>query len=258
MTTTDIEKIKSLRLKTGVSMQACKKALQESGGDEEKAIDILRKKGEAKAVDRAARTVSQGAVVIKSEGDKAAMVSLFCETDFVARGEDFLKLAETLADKLLKGKIKPGDKDLPEVKDAVLKLGENIQIGEMKLMEAKNLGQYVHSNRKIGALVSLAGGGPETAKDIAMQIAAANPLVIKPEDIAQSLIDKEKEIWTEQLKSEGKPEAIIAKIMTGKEKKFREENALLTQTFVKDPEKTIQKLLEEADSSIEDFARIAI
>lgn len=239
-------------------MQACKKALEESGGDEEKAIEILRKKGEAKAVDRAARAVSQGAVAIKSEGDKAAIVSLFCETDFVARGEDFLKVAETLADKLLKGKIKPGDKDLPEIKDAVLKLGENIQIGEMKLMKTKNLGQYVHSNRKIGALVSLTRGSSETAKDIAMQIAATNPLVIKPEDVAQNLIDKEKEIWAEQLKSEGKPEAIIAKIMMGKEKKFREENALLTQTFVKDPEKTIQKLLEEADSDIEDFVRFAI
>lgn len=253
-----IDQIKKLREATGVSMMACKGALEETDGDFEKAIDLLRKRGEAKAADRAARSTAQGAVVVKSDGGKTAMVELQCETDFVARGEDFLKLAEFLADKLLKGKIKSEDRDIPEVKNAVLKLGENVQIGNMTLVEGENIGDYVHSNRKIGVLVNLKGGNKELARDIAMHIAATNPRVLSPENIEQSLVDREKSIWTDQLKAEGKPVDIVDKIMTGKEKKFREENALLKQVFVKDPEKTIEQLLKSANAMVKDFVRFGI
>lgn len=239
-------------------MMACKSALQETNGDFEKAIDLLRKKGEAKAADRAARSTAQGAVVVKSAENKTAMVELQCETDFVARGEDFLKLAEILADKLLNGEIKPEDRDISEVKDEVLRLGENIQIGNMSLVEGSTVGDYVHSNKKIGVLVSLNGGNKELARDIAMHVAATNPKVLSPENIEQSLIDREKSIWSEQLKVEGKPAGIIEKIMMGKEKKFREENALLKQAFVKDPEKTIEQLLKSADAMVKDFVRFGI
>lgn len=253
-----IDQIKKLRELTGVSMMACKTALEETEGDEEAAIDLLRKKGEAKAADRSQRSTAQGAVVVRSDGKKTAMVELQCETDFVARGDDFLKLAENLANKLLKGEIKPEDRDIPEVKDAILKLGENLQIGNMTLVQGENIGDYVHSNRKIGVLVNVKGGDKELARNIAMHVAATNPRVLSPENIEQSLIDREKSIWAEQLKAEGKPADIVEKIMMGKEKKFREENALLKQAFVKDPEKTIEQLLKSANAMVEDFVRFGI
>ncbi len=253
-----IEDVKQLRESTGVSMMACKKALEEADGDYDTAVDILRKKGEAKAADRSARATSQGVVSIISEGGKTAMVKLGCETDFVAMGDDFLELADTLAKKLLNGEIGPDDEDIPEVKEAVLKLGENIKVEEMKLVEGENLGDYVHSNKKIGVVVSLDGGDKQLAKDIAMHVAATNPEVISPDEVSDDLVLKEKEIWTEQLKNEGKPAEIIDKIMMGKEKKFREESALLKQAFVKDPEKTIEQMLNEAEATVNDFFRFEI
>ncbi len=253
-----IDQIKELRESTGVSMMACKKALDEASGDFDKAVDLLRQKGEAKAADRAGRSTAQGAVTIKVEGSKAAVVELQCETDFVAKGDDFLALGESLADKLLKGEINPEDRDLPEIKEAVLKLGENVQIGDLRIVEGENLGNYVHSNGKIGVVVSLKGGSSELARDVAMHVAATNPRVISPEEVSQDLVDKEKEIWTEQLKNEGKPEEIIGKIMIGKEQKFRGENALLKQPFVKDPDKKIEQLLKESDALVEEFVRFAL
>ncbi len=253
-----LDQIKELREMTGVSMMACKKALEEVDGDIEKAIDLLRKKGEAKAVDRAARETNQGVVSIKIEGGKASMVKLLSETDFVSRGEDFVSLADSLAEKLFNGEISEDERDVPEVKDAVLKMGENIQIGDAKLVEGETLGEYVHSNKKIGVVVSLNGGSEDLAKDIAMHAAATNPQCMSPEDVSEELLEREKEIWTEQLTTEGKPAEIIGKIMMGKEKKFREENALLKQVFVKDPEKTIEVLLSDAGAEIESFYRMAI
>lgn len=253
-----IDQIKDLREKTGVSMMACKKALEESDGDSGKAIELLRKKGEAKAVDNSSRTTGQGAVAVKAEGNKIAMVELRCETDFVAMGEDYQGLAESIADKLLKGEIKETDRDLPEVKEAVLRLGENIQIADMVLLEGDSVGSYVHSNKKIGVVVALSGGNIELAKDLAMHVAATSPQVLSPTEVAQELVDKEKEIWADQLKQEGKPAEMIEKIMMGKEKKFREENALLTQPFVKDPDKMVEALLKEANAVVKEFKRFAI
>ncbi len=253
-----IEDVKKLRESTGVSMMACKKALEEVDGDIDAAVDILRKMGETKAADRAERTTANGVVVIKSEGSKSAMVELQCETDFVANGEDFVKVAEIIANKLLKGEINPGDEDLEEVKEAVLKMGENIKVANMKVVEGETMGEYVHSNKKIGVVVSLKGGSVELAKDIAMHVAATNPSVISPDEVSQELVDKEKEIWADQLKQQNKPEEIIGKIMIGKEKKYREENALLKQAFVKDPESTIEKLLQDANATLGSFDRFAI
>ncbi len=253
-----IEQIKELREATGVSMMACKTALEEANGKMEEAITILRKKGEAKAADRSERVTSNGVIAIKSGNGKSAIVSLQCETDFVSRGEDFIAIADKLAEKLLKGEIKVADKDLPEIKEAGLRVGEKVQIGEMMLMEGSNIGSYIHSNKRIGVLVSLKGGDGSVAKDIAMQVAATSPQVLSPEEVSQGLVNKEKEIWTEQLKNEGKPAEIIEKIMMGKEKKFREENALIKQVFVKDGEKTIEDLLKKADAVVEKFVRFSI
>lgn len=172
-----LEKIKKIREKTGAGMVDVKKALEQSGGDEEKAIEILRKNGQAKAVKKSERTAKEGVVAsyIHSNKRVGVMLKLFCETDFVARNSDFQELA----------------------------------------------------------------------KDIAMHIAAMNPKFLKPEDVSSDTIEKEKEIWIEQLKKEGKPEAMLEKIMAGKEKKIREESALLTQPFVKNPDITVGELIAE-------------
>lgn len=173
-----LEQIKALREKTGVSMQSCKKALEETNGDESKAIDILRKKGEAKAVERSERVTGQGVVAsyIHTNNKIGVLVQLGCETDFVARNEDFQALG----------------------------------------------------------------------RDIAMHVAAMNPLYLSPADVQPELVEKEREIWKSQLAKEGKPEKMWDKIMEGKEKKFREEVSLLSQPFVKNPEITIEKLIADA------------
>lgn len=253
-----LDQIKQLREMSGVSMTACKTALEEAAGDMDKAIDVLRKKGEAKAIDRAARSVSQGVVAVKCDGKKAAVVKLLCETDFVSRGDDFNALANSLAEKLFNGEVKVDSTDLQEVKDAQIKMGENIVLGEMVVLEGETLGVYIHSNKKIGVVVSLKGGNPELAKDVAMHAAATNPKCISPDEVSAELVEKEKEIWKDQLAKEGKPAEIAEKIMIGKEKKFREENALLKQQFVKSPDKTVEQLVGEASATIEKFVRVSI
>lgn len=236
-----LDQIKKLRERTGVSATSCKKALEESGGDEEKAIELLRKKGETKAAERADRLTANGVVAIAKEGDKAAIVTLACETDFVAKNADFINSAQKFAEKILK----EGEKvDLSkEISDLTIQLGEKIEIKEKKIISGKKISHYVHSNNKIGVLVSFSGGDESICRDIAMHIAAMNPKNISPEEISAELVAKEKEIWAEQLKQEGKPMEMIEKIMLGKEKKFREEFALLTQPFVKNPEQLIRDLL---------------
>lgn len=239
--TVTLDQIKALRELTGVSTMSCKKALEEAEGDEKLAIEILRKKGESKAAERTDRATKFGVVVVENGDGKAAILSLGCETDFVAKNADFIQSAQNLASKLLKDGETADFSS--EISDLNIKMGEKIEIKDKRIVEGKNLGKYIHSNNKIAVIVSLTGGDEETAKDIAMHIAAMNPKVISPTEIAEEAVNKEKEIWSEQLKTEGKPENIIEKIMLGKEKKFREENALLTQPFVKNPEKTIESLL---------------
>ncbi len=248
--------VMDLRNKMGISMMACKKALVEAEGDMEKAVDILRKSGAAKAGKKSDRTTSEGAVAASGRG----AVSLKCETDFVARNEDFLKILQELAEEINKNGEEAAQ-DLFEAKktELITQLGENISFGEGKLISGGDqVGSYIHSNNKIVSIVALTGGSEELARDIAMHVAANAPQVIAPEDISDELVAKEKEIWAQQLKNEGKPEQIIDKIMMGKEKKFREEGALLKQDFVKNPEVTIEQLLSQAGAEIESFVRIDI
>mgnify|MGYP001610949535 FL=1 len=236
-----LDQIKSLRERTGVSMTTCKNALEEAGGDEEKAIEVLRKKGATKAAERADRATSNGVIAVVHKENKAAIIALACETDFVAKNPDFIKKAEELAEKLLK---EGEDVDLSaEIADMNIRLGEKIEVKDKKVLEGKKLGKYVHLNNRIGVVISTSGGDEEVVKDIAMHIAAMKPINISPDEVSSDLIAKEKEIWRELLRTEGKPEQIWEKIMEGKEKKFREEYALLTQPFVKDPEKLIKDLL---------------
>lgn len=249
-----IDQIKSLRERTGVSMSACKSALEEANGDENKAIELLRKKGEAKAAERADRSTANGVVAIVQKDNKAALISLACETDFVAKNPDFYKRAQELAEKLLnEGE---GADFAEEIADLNIKMGEKVEIKDKAVVTGPKLGSYTHLNNRIGVVVSSTGGSDELIRDIAMHVAAMNPKNLSPEDVADELLAKEKEIWAEQLKSEGKPEAIVEKIMEGKAKKFREEAALLTQSFVKDPEKLIKDIL--AGEKIEGFWRFEV
>lgn len=222
-------------------MTVCKTALEEAQGDEEQAITILRKKGEASSAQRADRLTMNGVVAVAKEAKKAAILTLACETDFVAKNEDFIKTAQALAQKLLKeGETVDLSKD---ISDLALRLGEKIAVKDKKVLEGEHLASYVHLNNRIGVMVSLTGGDEDLKRDIALHIAAMNPKTITPEEISAELVEKEKEIWSEQLKKEGKPTEIIPKIMMGKEKKFREEFALLTQAFVKNPEQVVRDLL---------------
>lgn len=254
-----MEQLKQLRDATGVSISACKKALEEANGDYQMAVDILRKKGEAKAADNAGRSTAEGGIGIYAEGGKIAMVKIACETDFVGKGDDFAALTTSVAKKVLSGEVNEGNKgDLQEVKDAVLKLGENLRVEDIAVLEGTAVGGYVHSNKKIGVIVALEGGNEEVAKDIAMHAAATNPAVLSPDEVPEHVVAKEKEIWSEQLANEGKPAEIVEKIMMGKEKKFREDSALTKQPFVKNPEQTVEQVVAGHGGNVRGFVRFSV
>lgn len=257
MSEINAQAVASLRSRTGVSMMKCKQALEEAGGDEEKAIEILRKSGAAAAAKKAEREQSEGLVFSASADGKAALVRLDCETDFVARDENFQATGQELADTLVSGGADALSSAAEEkVPALVQKLGENISLGENRLVEAATTGVYVHSNGKIGVVVGLSGGAEETAKDIAMHAAAMNPGYVSPDEVSEEALESERNIWKEQLSAEGKPEEIMGKIMEGKEKKFREENALVTQEFVKDPSKKVGDLLD--GEQVTAYERLAV
>jgi len=257
MSTIDAKAVGSLRSRTGVSIMQCKNALEEAGGDEEKAIEILRKKGASAAAKKAERDQSEGSVFSAHSSGKAAMVRIDCETDFVARDDNFQTVGQELADILLNEGLEKAQTAAEEkIPALVQKLGENISLGEMKRTEAAVSGVYVHSNGKIGVAIGLSGGSEDLAKDIAMHAAAMNPTYINPEEVTDEEVEKERGIWTEQLAAEGKPAEIMEKIMIGKEKKFREENALTSQEFVKEPGKLVGELL--GDTKIVEYVRIFV
>ncbi len=253
MTDVSAADVKTLRDKTGVGMMACKKALAEANGDMDAAVELLRKRGEAKAGEKADRSTGEGLIALSGR----AMIKLLCETDFVARNEEFQGLAKEIAEK--------ADNNAEEAKsyfesvktDKIQSIGENIVLGDIQTIEGGNtVGGYVHSNGKLGALVALDGGTEEMAKDLAMHAVAMNPQVANPADVPAEDIAKEKEIYVEQLKNEGKPEQIIDKIVEGKVKKFCAERALSSQPFVKDPSMTVEQYL--GDAKLVGFIRGAV
>ncbi len=248
--------VAALRARTGVGILDAKGALEEAEGNQELAIEILRKKGKAQAVKKAGREQTEGAIFIATDGKKAALVQVRCETDFVGRSDVFLKFGQGLADTLLsKGKAAFDAYASEKVPAAVLELGENISIGDVKEASAAVLGTYVHSNRKIGVIVGLSAGTTEQASDVSMHAAAMNPLYVRASEVTAEAVNKEREIWKGQMKDDKKPPEILEKIMAGKEKKFREENALLSQVFVKDPTKTVEKML--GSDTVKEYVRVS-
>ncbi len=256
MTTIPAADVAALRARTGVGILDAKNALEEAKGNQELAIEVLRKRGKAQAVKKSDREQTEGAVFIATKGDKAALVQVRCETDFVGRSDAFVKFGQDLADHLLaQGSASFTAYAAEKVPAAVLEFGENISVGEMREVSAPVLGSYVHSNRKIGVIVGLEGGTKEQASDVAMHGAAMNPLYTRPTDVSDEAVSKERDIWKAQMKDDKKPAEILEKIMLGKERKFREENALLTQGFVKDPSKTVEKML--APAVLKEYVRVS-
>ncbi|MBI5412187.1 translation elongation factor Ts [Candidatus Peregrinibacteria bacterium] len=250
------QQVNALRQRTGVSMMVCKRALEEAQGDEEKAIEIMRKKGEAKAAEKKDRTMKEGIVMTKIQGEKAAIVKAICETDFVAKNEEFRAIAAHALDiALQKGAQAALEAQQAAIKNLFTKLGENMAI-DVKVMEGEGISDYVHTNGKVGALVDLTKADAEKGRDVAMQVTAMNPKVVTPSDVKEEDIAKEREIWKAQLVAEKKPAEILERIMQGKEKKFREESALMKQSFIKNGDMTVEEYLGEI--KVSQFMRMGI
>ena len=261
--------VKELRERTGAGMMECKKALQESNGNIDSAIELLRTSGQAKAEKKAKRIAAEGKIVIKNNLANAVIVEINSETDFVANDSNFIDFADSIADALLQNEISDinslNDFKLSDnfsVEEArtnlISKIGENISIRRFdKIHEAINIGEYSHGSR-IGVIVSLDKSDPDLAKDIAMHIAASNPVCLDEEDVPEDLVSREKRIFLEQASSSGKPPEIIEKMVQGRMKKFFKEITLLGQSFIKDPDISIRNLLDKSEAKVQSFIRYEV
>ena len=244
------EQVKELRDQTGISIMQCKKALEEVGGDMEKALMILKKKSSEVAAKKSDREATDGLVVAKSDGNKVAMITVYCETDFVAKNDDFVKLSNDLADiALSQGVDAVKEKGQELVSLVVQKVGENIQIGDTAVVEGNVSGVYTH-NGKSGVIVSLSAGTPELARDIAMHIAAMKPEFTNASEIPQDQKDRAKELFEKEVEESDKPADMKAKILQGKIDAYFKDLTLMDQMFVKDPSMSIKNLLDKNKAEI--------
>jgi elongation factor Ts len=266
--------VKELRERTGSGLMECKKALVETQGDVDAAIELMRKQGIVKADKKAGRTAAEGRIVLQlaEGGGLGAMAEINCETDFVAKGDDFTAFAR----QVLRRAVEEGVSDVERLsalpyekggvqtvdiarRELVAKIGENIGIRRVAMFKGDGtiVGGYVHGTR-IGVLVELKGGDAELAKDIAMHVAASRPLAVSDADVEQAVIDKEREIFAAQAAESGKPADIVEKMVAGRIRKFLAEITLLGQPFVKDPEVTVGKLLAGAGAGVVRFERFEV
>ena len=261
--------VKELRERTGAGMMECKKALQESNGNIDSAIELLRTSGQAKAEKKAKRVAAEGKIVIKNNLENAVIVEINSETDFAANDSNFTDFANSIADVLLQNEISDinslndlklsDDVSVEEARtNLISKIGENISIRRFdKIHQAINIGEYLHGSR-IGVIVSLDKSDPDLAKDIAMHIAASNPVCLDEEDVPEDLVSREKRIFLEQASSSGKPPEIIEKMVEGRMKKFFKEITLLGQSFIKDPDISIRNLLDKSEAKVQSFIRYEV
>ncbi|WP_202077144.1 translation elongation factor Ts [Caldalkalibacillus salinus] len=265
--------VKELREKTGAGMMDCKKALQETDGDIEKAVDFLREKGLSKAAKKADRVAAEGLTSVEVDGNRAVLLEVNCETDFVAKNEDFqqfiknsaksiLKTKPSTVEEALEQKLEGSEETISEALTALIaKIGENMNFRRFEVFEktdADVFGAYVHMGGSISVLSIIKNSTNENlAKDIAMHIAAINPRFISRDQVSQDVIEQEKEVLTQQAKNEGKPDNIVEKMVEGRMKKFYSEVCLLEQPFVKDPDMTVTQLLEKEgkDVTLDSFHR---
>ena len=279
----DIEKVKKLREATGAGFKDCNLAIKESGGDLDKAVEILRVKGISKASKKMSRDAREGVVAISGDEKKTSVIEVNCETDFVAKNEDFINFVKELSilnnennsdvDRLKKIKMKNGATVEENLVALIAKIGEKITIGKTKTISNSSSTnyQYLHTVvkdnlAKLAVIVSLETKDNSDlvrtfGKQLSMHIAASNPLALEPDLIDKKIIDKEQELVTEELKNSGKPDEIAKKISLGKMNKFKEENSLLTQAWVMEPKKKVKEVLKELainDLKIKEFSRIKI
>ena len=266
ITASDVNK---LRQQTGAGMMDCKKALTEANGDFEAAIDYLRKKGAKVAASRSDRESNEGVVIAKTsaDGKQGFVVEVNCETDFVAKNADFIAFANSIADlaveknpsslEELVGYELNGTKVSDQILDQTGKIGEKIGVSKYETVSGEKVIAYIHGNYRLGVLVALsadAAGAEEAGKDVAMQIAAMNPVAIDKDGVDSKTIERELEIAKDQIRAEGKPEEMVEKIAAGKLNKFYKESTLLNQEFVKDSSKTIAQFLNGVDKGLTDTA----
>ncbi len=265
--------VNKLRKTTGAGMMDCKNALVEADGDFEKAIEILRKKGQKVAAKRADRESSEGAAIAKvnASNNEGVAISLNCETDFVAKNDSFVTLANELAELALgfdnKEAFLAADFKGLSVQEKLTEqtgvIGEKIEIGSFSKLSAPFIGSYIHAGNKIATLVGLSAavdGAEVVAKDVAMQAAAMNPVALNEEGVDQSVIDKEIEIAKDQLRQEGKPEAMLDNIAKGKLKRFFKDNTLVNQDFIKDSKQSVAQYVKSVNSDLKvtGFKRVAL
>ena len=269
ITAADVNK---LRKQTGAGMMDCKKALVEAEGDFEAAIDILRKKGQKVAAKRADRDAVEGAVIAKTNGsDKGVIVKLSCETDFVAKNDDFVALANKLADIALATGVQTAEEFgavefeggltvAAKLQEQTGVIGEKIEVAELATVSAPYVASYIHMGNKIGTLVGLTAEAEEAGKDVAMQAAAMNPVALNRDSVSDELIARELEVGKELARQEGKPEEMLDKIATGRLNKFFKENTLVDQDFIKDSKMSVAKYLTsvQAGLAVVDFKRVSL
>ena len=261
--------VKELRERTGAGMMECKKALQESNGNIDSAIELLRTSGQAKAEKKAKRIAAEGKIIIKNNLADAVIVEINSETDFAANDSNFTDFADSIADALLENEISDinslndlklsDDISVEEARtNLISKIGENISIRRFdKIHKAISIGQYSHGSR-IGVIVSLDKSDPDLAKDIAMHIAASNPVCLDQGDVPEDLVNREKRIFLEQASSSGKPPEIIEKMVEGRMKKFFKEITLLGQSFIKDPDISIKDFLDKSEAKVQSYIRYEV
>lgn len=257
--------VKELRDRTSLGMMECKKALKEADGDIELAIENLRKASGLKAAKKADRTAADGVVAARVADDNSygILVEVNSETDFVARDEGFLGFVKVVADKAFADKqtdvaaLMAGELEDTREK-LVQKIGENINVRRIELVEGGLVGAYTHSNNRISVLVQTSAGNEELAKDVAMHVAAVNPRVVSPEDMPADVVKAEEDIIKAQPDMEGKPAEIVEKMMGGRIKKFLKENSLIEQPFVKNPEVTVGQLAKDAGAEVQAFVRFEV
>ena len=260
--------VKELRERTGAGMMECKKALVETQGDMDAALENLRKSGLAKADKKSDRVTAEGTIVHASQNGHSVMVEVNCETDFVAKDANFVEFASAVAqnalntdeiDDLLASNLSSGDTVENTRQQLVAKIGENVQVRRLSHLrvEGANMGCYIHGGR-IGVMVALRGGDEDLARDLAMHVAALNPAYVKPDDVPADVLAKEKDILVAQAADSGKPAEIIEKMVEGRLKKHLAEITLTGQPFVKDGDVTVEKLLKSRDAEVMAFSRLEV
>ena len=260
--------VKELRERTGSGMMECKKALTETNGDIEAAIDLMRKTGLAKADKKSDRAAAEGLLLVRQNGSKALILEVNCETDFVTKNEDFLKFANDAADIAINNNVSTveelsahalNDSTVDEVrKSLIAKIGENMNVRRLTVLNGSGvIGSYVHGGR-IAALVDVAGGDEELAKDVAMHITAANPLCVDASEVSTELLDRERAIYSAQAAESGKPADIVEKMVEGRIRKYLEEVTLEGQAFIKDPDTSVGKLLKSKSAKVNAFVRFEL